>query len=147
RLDDLLFVGDIDPTSLAAEVARVDDGDVEERGKELAALDPGLVPLDGEGTLYAHIPGELPQEAFVSLEDQALGQVEHHWCISRSTVRVECRNRRSAANRLRPPAVDAKRRAMFACPCRLTDSLILAVLPGCPRLRRVQQQIEHLVLG
>src|SRR5262249_52800674 len=78
RLDDLLLVRHIDPAALAPQIARVDDGDVQERGKVLASLEPGLVPLDREHALEAHVPGELPEEALVGLEEQAFGELQHH---------------------------------------------------------------------
>src|SRR5207237_112550 len=37
--------GDVDPAALAAQVAAIDDRDVQKRRKDLAAFDAGLVPL------------------------------------------------------------------------------------------------------
>ncbi len=77
-LNDLLLGRDIDPAALAAQVAGIDDRDVEERREELAALEAGFVPLDGEHALQAHVPGELPEETFIGFEEQAFGQFRDH---------------------------------------------------------------------
>ena len=50
-LDGLLLHAHIDPAPLAAEVAGVDDRDVEERREELPALHPALVLVDRERAL------------------------------------------------------------------------------------------------
>ena len=60
--------GHIDPAALAAEVAAIDDRDVQERRKDLAALEPAFVLLDGEHALEAHVPGELPEQPLVGFE-------------------------------------------------------------------------------
>jgi hypothetical protein len=76
--DGLLLVGHVHPAALAAEVAGVDDGDVQERREHLAALEPQLVPVDGQGGAEAHVVGELPQEALVGLDEHPLGHLQEH---------------------------------------------------------------------
>jgi hypothetical protein len=60
-----LLGGDIDPAALAAEVATVNDGDVQERREEFAALEPRFVPLDGANPFNPEIPRQLPQKALL----------------------------------------------------------------------------------
>ena len=85
------FMRDIDPAALAAEVAGVDDRDVEERREELAALEPALVLVDGEHALEAHVPGELPEQALVGLEQHPASHAEIH---GRASQTRECNDQR-----------------------------------------------------
>src|SRR5262249_6881587 len=78
RRDGLLLGGHIDPATLAAQVAAIDDRDIQERRKNLAPLQPALVLLDREHPLPAHIPGQLPEKALIGFEEHALGQLEQH---------------------------------------------------------------------
>ena len=63
----LLLVSDIDPTTGAPEVAAVDDGDVEIGWKKFALLEASFVLLNASPPFEAHVPGQLPEETFVSL--------------------------------------------------------------------------------
>jgi hypothetical protein len=57
---DLLLLGrDIDPATLAAQVAGVEDRHVQERRKKLAALHATFVPQDRERSFDPHVPQEL----------------------------------------------------------------------------------------
>src|SRR4051794_6992121 len=56
RLDPRLLGGHIDPATLAAEIAAIDDRDIEERRKEFPPLEPRLVPLHRANALHAEIP-------------------------------------------------------------------------------------------
>ncbi len=76
RLNDLLLGGHIDPAALAAQVAAIDDRDVQKRRKDLAAPQPPLVPLDRQHALEAHVPGQLPEEPLVGLQQQTLRHLQ-----------------------------------------------------------------------
>src|SRR5262245_1927387 len=80
----------IDPAALAAQIARVDDTDVEEWRKDLPALEPPLVPLYAKCALHAHVPGELPQQTLIRFEQHALGHLEEHgdsrWAICEAVL-------------------------------------------------------------
>ena len=82
RLDLRLLGRHIDPAALAAEVAAVDDRDVEERRKELAPLEPRLVLLHRAHALEAEIPGQLPEQPLVGFQQQAFGEAEVHRQLS-----------------------------------------------------------------
>ena len=77
---------DVDPAALAAQIAAIDDGDVQERRKDLAALEPLLVLVDGEHALPAHVPGQLPQQTLVGFEQHAFGHFQKHGCTSRGSL-------------------------------------------------------------
>ena len=64
----------IHPAALATEVARVDDGKIEERGEVFAALDAPLELLDRQHPLHAEVPGELPQATLVGCAENANDQ-------------------------------------------------------------------------
>jgi hypothetical protein len=51
---------DVDPATLAAEIAGVENREVEERREVFAAFDAALEFLDGEKALEAEIPRKLP---------------------------------------------------------------------------------------
>jgi hypothetical protein len=57
----LLFGSDVHPTALTAEIAAVDDGNVEIRGKKLATLQPSLVQPHGPQPFDPHVPKQFPQ--------------------------------------------------------------------------------------
>ena len=78
EVDRLLLRGHIDPTALTAQVATVDDRDVDERRKELAPLHPAFESLNGQHPLEAKVVGELPQQALVSFEEEAFGHAKIH---------------------------------------------------------------------
>ena len=93
--DRLLLHAHIDPAALAAEVAGVDDRDVQERREQLAAAQPPLVLVDRQGALEAHVVDELPEQPLVGFEQHALGELErreqgHGETSVRGGVRVEC---------------------------------------------------------
>ncbi len=57
---DLMCVsGDVDPTTLAAQIAAVEDRDVEEGRKELAFLQTLFEPFDAEDAFHPKVPQEL----------------------------------------------------------------------------------------
>ena len=60
-----LFGSHVDPTTLAAEVATVDDRDVEKRRKELATCQSPFVLLNRPGAFEAKIPGQLPEQPLI----------------------------------------------------------------------------------
>src|SRR4029078_8407572 len=62
RLNAGLLGRHIDPASLTAHVAHIDDRDVEKRREEFAALEPRFVPLHGADAFAPEIPRQLPQQ-------------------------------------------------------------------------------------
>ena len=84
-LDRFLLGGHVDPATLAAQVAAVDDRDVEEGRKHLALFQPAFVLLNGEHPLPAHVPDQLPEEALVGLEQDALSHLQ---CTCFTSVRI-----------------------------------------------------------
>ena len=77
RSIDLLLGGHIDPAALAAQVAAVDDREVQKRREELAALEPAFVALHREHALDAEVPGELPEQALVGGAQYSRTHLEH----------------------------------------------------------------------
>src|SRR3989449_2091220 len=68
----------IHPAALATEVARVDDGKIEERGEVFAALDAPLELLDRQHPLHAEVPDKLPQATLVGRAQDAAGKSGQH---------------------------------------------------------------------
>ena len=73
-----LLMRNVDPATLAAEIAAVDDRDVQIRRKELAAFQPRLVFLYRTETFEAHIPEQLPQQTLVGFEQHSFGKSQVH---------------------------------------------------------------------
>src|SRR5439155_23762405 len=55
-----------------------------------------FMPLDRQHALPAHVPGQLPEQAFVGFEQQALGHLQEHeslsvrsWCVGRALSNVQ----------------------------------------------------------
>jgi hypothetical protein len=69
---------DIHPATLAAQVAGVDDRDVEERREVLAVAQPPLEALDGEHPFHPEIPEELPDAFRVGGAQGAKGELREH---------------------------------------------------------------------
>jgi hypothetical protein len=69
---------DIDPAALAAEVAGVQDGDVEEGREELALLHALLVQHHGPRPLVAEIPADLRQAKRIDGAQDAGGEGKEH---------------------------------------------------------------------
>src|SRR5439155_13343884 len=86
-LDDLLLGSDIDPATLAAQVAAVDDRHVKERREVCPSFQTAFVSLDGQHAFPAHVPGQLPEQALIGFEQQALGHLQEHGSLS---VRSGC---------------------------------------------------------
>ena len=68
---------DIDPAALAAQVATVDDREIEKRREILAALKPAFEALDREHSLHPEVPDELPEQTLVGGAQNACTQPEH----------------------------------------------------------------------
>ncbi len=81
-----LFGGDVHPTALATEVAAIEHGDVEERGKVFTLFHPLLVFLNGPHAAPAEIVGELGHETFVRLKQNSFGHAQVHERLSSSPV-------------------------------------------------------------
>src|SRR5205085_2385111 len=77
-VDRLLLGGDVDPATLAAEVAAIDDGDVEEGRKKFAALEPALVTLHGAHALKAHVVRQLPYEPLIRFQQHTFRHPQIH---------------------------------------------------------------------
>lgn len=77
-IDDLLFCSNINPAALTAEIAGIDDGDVEKRGKDFSPFQSAFESLDRQSAAHAHIPEQLPQQPFVGFEQQPSGHPEVH---------------------------------------------------------------------
>jgi len=63
---------------LAAEIAGVDDGEIQEGRERLTALEPALKPLDGKHPFHAEVPNELGDAALVSGAECAEGEGGEH---------------------------------------------------------------------
>ena len=77
-VDPLLLRRDVDPATLAAEVAAVDDRDVQVRREELASFQAAFMPLDRAITPPAHIPAQLPQQSLIRFEQGSFCQTKVH---------------------------------------------------------------------
>ena len=67
-----------DPAALTSQVAAIDDGDVEERRKLDAFLQPLLVTLNGPHALVAEVVHKLPQTLLVGGADHACCELHQH---------------------------------------------------------------------
>jgi len=65
---------DVHPAALAAQVAGIDDREVEERREVFATLHAPLEPLDRQHALHAEVPRRLPQAALVRRAQDSTGQ-------------------------------------------------------------------------
>src|SRR5258708_176459 len=68
----------VHPTALAAEVAGVDDRNIEERRKKLAAFDAPLEFFDREHPLDAEVPEEFREAAFVGGSKTSSNETRQH---------------------------------------------------------------------
>ena len=68
----------IDPASLAAQVAGVDDRDVEERRKVLPLPKPALEPLHRQHSFHAEVPEKLTEATRISAGKDAGGKLREH---------------------------------------------------------------------
>src|SRR5207253_1386907 len=71
QIDRFAWRFDIDPATVAAQVATIDNREIKKRRKEFAAFDSPFEALDREHSLNAKIPGEFPNEARVSRAENA----------------------------------------------------------------------------
>src|SRR5262245_19060974 len=78
RFDPFLLRRDVYPATLTSQVAAIDDRNVQEGRKELAAFEPAFVLLNRPHTLPAHVPHELPDQTLVGLKQQSLSEAEVH---------------------------------------------------------------------
>ena len=72
KIDRLLLARDIDPASLAPQIAAVDDRNIQKRREELPFLHASSMPEDRQGTLDAEIPDKLPEQSLVRFEHHPL---------------------------------------------------------------------------
>jgi hypothetical protein len=78
-VDHLARPVDLHPAALAAEIAAVDNRNVQERRKMLAALQPPLEPLHGPDALEAEVVGKPPQDAGVGLGGEPQRERGKRW--------------------------------------------------------------------
>src|SRR5262249_41584349 len=69
---------DVHPAALAAQVAGVDDREVEEGRKIFAAAQAALEALDGQHPLHAEIPHELTEQPRIGRAEDAEGEGWEH---------------------------------------------------------------------
>src|SRR5438552_6415950 len=75
---DGVLVLHVHPATLAAQVARVDDGKIEERREIFAAPDAPLELLDRQHPFHPEVPRKLPQAALVSRKQDAGSKGRKH---------------------------------------------------------------------
>jgi hypothetical protein len=73
KVDLHLLGSDIYPTTLASQIAGINDGDVQERRKKGSFLETRFVLLNTAQPLKASQIGKLPKQSFVCLQQQSLG--------------------------------------------------------------------------
>ena len=73
--------GHIDPAPLAAQVAAIDDGDVEKRRKYFSFFQLALEALHGEHALESEVIGKLPEEPCIHGAHHAIGEGRQHRSI------------------------------------------------------------------
>jgi hypothetical protein len=69
---------DVDPTSLAAEVAAIEHGDVKEGGEVDAVFEAFFEALDGAHALVTEVPCHLHEMAMVGGGEDAAGELKNH---------------------------------------------------------------------
>jgi len=77
-LDNLLLGGHVHPAALAAQIAAINNRDVQEGRKDLAFFQALLVLFHREHALDAHVPEQLPQQPFIRFQQQTTGQLQKH---------------------------------------------------------------------
>jgi hypothetical protein len=68
----------INPTALTAQVATVDNRNVQIGRKELAAFQPPLMQVNRPQPFHAHVPGQLPQQALIGFQQHSFGESKIH---------------------------------------------------------------------
>jgi hypothetical protein len=63
---------------LAAQIAAVNDRDVEVRREELTSFQSALMQINRPQPFHAHIPSQLPQQPFVGLEKHPFSKSKIH---------------------------------------------------------------------
>ena len=117
---------DIDPASLAPQLAARDDRDEKERREVLPPLQSLFVALDGADPLDAHVPHELAECAGIGLGQHPAGEGKHHGIRTPGAAyafRRRCRT---------PPRADRRRRGSRRPP----PAPAAAPLPPSPESRR-----------
>ena len=74
----LLLGGHVDPASLAAQIAAIDDRDVEKRRKDFAPLQPPLVLLHRADAAVAHVQASFHTSRLSVSQQHALGHLQIH---------------------------------------------------------------------
>ena len=77
-LDLVLLVSYIYPTTLASQVTAVDDGDIKIGRKEFTLSQTTFVLLNAQQSFEAHVPRELPEQAFIRLKQHSFQQAKVH---------------------------------------------------------------------
>jgi len=77
-LDAMLFGADIDPATLATEVAAVDDRKIKKGRKEFATFQSLFVAMDTSQASHTQRPSRFPQQAFIGLGQQPFSKTQIH---------------------------------------------------------------------
>ncbi len=77
-VDFFLFGGDIDPAALAAQVATVNDRDIEEGREEFPPFEAFFVLVYGKGAFEAKVVSQFPDKSFIRLHQNAFSHFQVH---------------------------------------------------------------------
>lgn len=77
-VDLCLFGGNVHPTALAAQVAAINDGKIEERREEFALLETPLMLLDTSQAFPARCVEKIPQQPLVRLPQESFRHPKVH---------------------------------------------------------------------
>lgn len=78
NFDFMLFVGDIDPTTLASKITTVDNRDIKIRRKELTFLQTTFVFSNAADAFDTHVPEQLPKKPFIGLQQHSFRHAKVH---------------------------------------------------------------------
>ena len=77
-VDFFLFGGDINPAALAAQVAAVNDRDIEEGREEFTPFEAFFMFVNGKSAFEAKVVSQFPDKSFVRLHQNAFGHFQIH---------------------------------------------------------------------
>jgi hypothetical protein len=78
ELNPLLLGRYVHPAALTAQIATVNNGNVEEWWEELTMLQPPLMFLNRAHAFPAHIPDKLPHKSLIGFKQEAFGKSKVH---------------------------------------------------------------------
>ncbi len=73
HLHRLLRSGDVNPATLAPQVATIDDGNIKKGWKIFSLFESSFEPLHRTDPLESHVPDKFPQQALVGLKEYTFG--------------------------------------------------------------------------